>query len=309
MKKRNFIEGEVHHTYQRSQSGLNIFYEVQDYLVYFTIFIIQAERYGITVYGLCLMIDHIHSLIASKTHKQFSSFIKTVTGLFVKEFNQAHGRSGPIFSERIGSAPKVGLKRLRTAIAYLFNNPVERYLCKLAQEYRWNFLAYGNCRHPYSEKLRMSCASAALRRAIHETEGCFKRRQHLTYVQLERMFMKLDSKEKNQLTDYIVTRYSSLIRYDLLKACYGNYENMLTAINSNTGSEYEIRETKQGASDTEYRDIYRYVRSHGFYNAGDVIRLDEASKHTLMEGILKNTSAKAYQVKKFLHIQSCTINP
>ena len=59
---RRFIKDEVIHTYQRTESGFNIFYEVEDYLVYYTIFSILAGRYNIVVYGLCLMIDHLHSL-------------------------------------------------------------------------------------------------------------------------------------------------------------------------------------------------------------------------------------------------------
>lgn len=304
MKK--FIDGEVHHTYQRTETGFNIFYEVQDYLVYFTIFVTQAYRYNVVIYGLCLMIDHIHSLVSAQSPRQFSSFIKTVTMIFVKEFNRAHGRSGPIFTERIGKTPKIGLKRLRTAIAYLFNNPVERYLCKLAQDYRWNFLAYGYSTHPYSDAIQIRYASYAMRKAKSEVDGCVKRGQHLTYPQLDRIFRSLNATERNQLTDYIISRYSDAIRYDLLTACYGSYENMLTAINSNTGSEYEIQETMHGKSDLEYREIYRYIRARGFKNAGEVITLDEASKHKLMKDLSGNTSAKPFQIRKYLHISCAT---
>lgn len=300
-----FIDGEVHHTYQRTETGFNIFYEVQDYLVYFTIFMTQAPRYNVTIYGLCLMIDHIHSLVSARSHGQFSSFIKAVNINFVKEFNRAHGRSGPVFTERLGKAPKVGLKRLRTAIAYLFNNPVERYLCKLAQDYRWNFLAYGNSIHPYSDAIQIRYASYAMRKAKSEVDGCVKRGRHLTYPQLDRMFKSLNAAERNQLTDYIISRYSAAIRYDLLAACYGSYENMLTAINSNTGSEYDIIETMHGKSDLEYREIYRYLHAHGFDNAGDVITLDETAKQKLMKALSSNTSAKPFQIRKYLHISSC----
>lgn len=37
-RRRKFVNGEVNHTYQRTVSGFNIFYEVEDYLVYYTIF-------------------------------------------------------------------------------------------------------------------------------------------------------------------------------------------------------------------------------------------------------------------------------
>ena len=301
-RRRKFVNGEVNHTYQRTVSGFNIFYEVEDYLVYYTIFSVLAIKYGIMVYGLCLMIDHIHSLISAADRKSFCSFIRHVSLLFVKEYNKEHGRSGPLFQEGFGSAPKIGLKRLRTAIAYLFNNPVERFLCSRAQEYRWNFLPYAQCRNPYSEPVRLRQASRALRKAIKEVDGARERGQHMTYTMIRRLFSTLDKQEKNQLTDYIIVRYSA-IRYDLLAACYGGHDNMLTAINSNTGSEYEINETICGPSDTEFRELYRYVHAEGFENAGDVISQEEKVKLHLMEKMLKRTSASVYQIRKFLHIE------
>ena len=89
---RNFVKEEVNHTYQRTISGFNIFYEVEDYLVYYTIFSVMATRYDITVYGLCLMIDHLHSLVSAGSCLTLSRFMSNVTIQFVKEFNQARNR-------------------------------------------------------------------------------------------------------------------------------------------------------------------------------------------------------------------------
>ena len=102
-------------------------------------------------------------------------FMSNVAIQFVKEYNRYHNRVGPLFSECFGSAPKAGLKLLRTAIAYLFNNPVERLLCKRAQEYRWNFLAYAASDNPFSDPLVLKKASRRLRRALKEVDGGINR--------------------------------------------------------------------------------------------------------------------------------------
>lgn len=299
---RKFLNEEVNHTYQRTVSGFNIFYEVEDYLVYYTIFSVMSVRYGITVYGLCLMIDHLHSLVSSSNASVFSRFMSNVTILFVKEFNKARRRSGALFCENFGSAPKLGMKQLRTAIAYLFNNPVERFLCRYAQEYRWNFLAYAATDYPFSEAIVLRSASRRLRKAIKEVDGTAARNRHLTYVQLKRILKDLGRKERNQLIDYIIVRYN-VIRYDVLTTkCYDGYENMLTAINSNTGSEYDIQEQKWSRSDTEYRELYQYVHSCGYDDAGDLISLDTDSKLALMLEMMHKTRASKRQVSKFLHL-------
>jgi hypothetical protein len=301
--KRKFIKEQMNHTYQRSVSGFNIFYEVEDYIVYYTVFSVMARRYGVNVYGLCLMIDHIHSLTSASSHGVFSGFMSNVTIQFVKEYNRYHNRVGPLFSECFGSAPKAGLKLLRTAIAYLFNNPVERLLCKRAQEYRWNFLAYAASDNPFSDPLVLKKASRRLRRALKEVDGAVKRNEYMTYVQLKRMFFGMDAREKNQLIDYIIVRYN-IIRYDdLTTKCYDGYENMLVAINSNAGSEYEIHELRYGRSDAEYRYLYKYVHEKGYKDAGEVISLPADAKFKLMVDMMNETSVSKLQICKFLHLK------
>ena len=302
MKKRRFVDGEVNHIYQRTVSGFNIFYEIEDYLVYYTIFSMSAVKYKVDVYGLCLMIDHIHSLCAFKDRSSFSRFMSYVSNVFVQEFNQVHNRCGALFSDRFGSAPKLGMKLLRTAIAYLFNNPVERHLCKYAQDYRWNFLAYGKSSHPFSDPLVLRKASFALKRAVAEVDGSRERGSHLTYPQLRRLFSGLDEREKNQLIDYIIVKYS-IVQYDILTtSCYEGYENMITAINSNAGSEYDIDEQRYGRSDAVYRDLYKFVRSRGYSSVGNVISLDYEEKMSLYKAMKSVTNVSSYQICKFLHL-------
>ena len=129
VRRRRFLEDEVHHIYQRTINRFNIFYDLEDYLVYYTIFSIAARQYEVTILGLCLMFDHIHMLIKSDARVRMSEFVRQVTCMFAREQNNEVGRKGSLFQARFGSAPKKGLKLLRTAIAYLFNNPVEKRLC------------------------------------------------------------------------------------------------------------------------------------------------------------------------------------
>lgn len=304
--RRRFIKDEVIHTYQRTLSGFNIFYEVEDYLVYYTLFSVLSKRYDIVVYGLCLMIDHIHLLISTSAYRNLSVFINELTTCFVREYNHEYHRSGPLFCKSYGSALKLGLKRLRTAISYLYNNPVERQLCRYAQEYRWNFLAYAISSNPFSDKLYVKNASRSLRRAIKEVDGMYARQRHLTYTQLKRMFSVLDKREKAQLIDYIIFRFS-VVRYDLLTtSCYDGIDNMLVAINSNAGSEYDIKEDKWVRSDAEYRKLYKYVHDLGYYSAGDIIRESSETKKNLLNLMLKTTDVPRFQICKFLHLNDGT---
>ena len=128
---RRFYNNELNHIYQRQINGFNIFYDIEDYLVYYTLFAVLCRCYDIIAIGLCLMPNHIHMLVKAGSRKVLAAFMDHCTSAFAKEHNFHIGRSGGVFRKRYGSAPKIGLKIIKTAIAYLFNNPVEKHLSSI----------------------------------------------------------------------------------------------------------------------------------------------------------------------------------
>ena len=114
-----------------------------------------------------------------------------------KEYNSAHDRKGPLFEDRSGSSVKKGIKLLRSAISYLYNNPVEKMLCSRAQDYR------------FSNKIIRKEASSKLRRIIKEIDYEPGRGMYLSYPQLRRMLSGL-AKVKYVKSD---REYRELIRY------------------------------------------------------------------------------------------------
>ena len=199
-----------------------------------------------------------------------SRFMSNVNIQFVKEYNSEYGRKGRLF-ERFGSAPKKGLKLLRTAIAYLYNNPVEKRLCRYAQDFRWNFLKYGQ---PGRRITPVSRYGSSLRRAVKEIDYAVAANHPLRYKMLHRLMDGLRTDEKKILTD-----------------CYGGWDNVLMAINSNAGSEYSINEHGGTHSDLEYRELYRFVRDCEFKRVGDVISLQRNEKMVLADNMLLSASS------------------
>lgn len=301
MKRRKFYSGEVNHVYQRTLHGKNIFYDVEDYLVYYTIFSVTVAKYPISVLGLCLMVDHLHILLVSQVMSDLSLFMDHVTSVFVREYNRAVGRKGPLFEPRFGSAPKAGFKKVRTAISYLFNNPVERFLCLYAQDYRWNFLAYAKSSHPFSQHMNLMKSSRALKSAVSEIKVCHGKGLYLNYQQLRRIFAKImDDNEKEQLIDYIIWLYR-FIDYAKLSSYYNSYDDMVVAINTNAGSEYDLNETFAFRTDGIYRDMIKSVREYGYMYARNVTVASESHKLKLLAELKRKTRASTGQIRKFLH--------
>lgn len=309
-KKRKFHYGEVNHIYQKSSEGFNLFYDDDDRLAFYTIFgVCMRNAPEVTALGLCLMYDHFHALLICDNARELAAFMNHLTSWFAKEFNYSTGRSGRLFRKNFGSAPKTGSKKVRTAIAYLFNNPVEKLLCERAEEYRWNFLKYHKEAHPFSRPLVRPDASSAMRKAIRIIDEMSELNLPLKHRLLKQLRKGLSVIENEQLTDYVIKSYFSF-NFDQTISYYGSYETMMTAIDSNTGSEYDIKEEYSPSSDLAYDEIISYL--HERCPETDLRKLIMASieeKSRLYDELKAHTSATYRQICKFLHIKDLHRNP
>ena len=301
-KKRRFYHGSPQHIYQRTIGGVNIFYDVEDYLVFFTIFSTSSKKFNVKILEQCIMIDHIHSLIESEDKKTMSDFVCHYTSTFVREYNHRVGRRGRLIEKAFGNAPKKQDKKIRSAILYILNNPVEKEICKSAKDYRWNFLAFARSTHPFSVKINKDKASKPLRRAMKEVREYNEDGRFLRYSQLQRMFKYLHTAEKEMLIDFIISTYSTIDYQELLKY-YDNYEALTIAADSSSGSEYDVKETFYPHSDCAYREMMEYLKKEkGMTVTRRVTTLPMDEKISLARELQLHCRASNLQVRKFLHL-------
>ena len=301
-RSRVFKVGALHHIYQRTINGYLIFYSVRDFLVFFTLFCTVARKYDIKVLGICLMYDHIHVLVVAGSKAAMSAFVCEYTCRFSRQRNRRYNREGDFFRHRYGSAPKVDEKKARTAIAYLYNNPVEKKLCRYAEEFQWDFLAYAKSDHPFSQPLRLNCASKPLRRAIAEVRQLRDEDSPLRYEFIDRIIKNLSSEEILQLTDYIVVQYNC-IDYSDLSSYYEDFQSLLTAVHSNTGSEYQIKEIVLPGSDAIYKRMMTTIRKMtGCRDMREVLSLSDSEKQRLAWILAAETGATPRQISKMLQM-------
>lgn len=307
MRNRKFIKNSLQHTYQRSIDKGVVFYSTEDYLVLFTLCCTYSKVYKIGILGICIMLNHIHYLLESNSKKDMSDFIQVVTSVFVKMYNQNILRKGSLFTPLYGSSSKYGNKKIRTIIAYLYNNPVEKNICSKADEYRWSFLAYANNKFPFSEKIRKNQMSKRLRDLLKIVDERQSKNQALTYSLLNGYMPLLNKKEKSYLIDYVISTYSC-INYSKLISYYGSFEKLKIAINSNTGSEYEIKEDFDNFSDKYAKELIKLTNESGFFKYSKR-NFPELPKDELEKLVLHLSKSKAniIQISRFLHISSTHI--
>lgn len=300
-RKRAFKREILQHSYQRTADGYLLFYNVSDYLVFFTLFCVIARKYNITVLSVCQMPDHIHHATCPDRSGQLSAFVGEYTRRFSRESNEICHREGPLFESPFGSAVKNGDKKGRSTLLYIGNNPVERRICKSAVSYRWNYLAYYKNTHPFSEELIVRKATPSLRRAVKEVVINYKSGLHLKYNQLQRMFRPLDNRERQQLTDYIISTYN-VIDYEEAIRFFGSYEDMIAAMDADTGSEYDINEVFFGKNDSHYAKMSAIV-SRLYPDVHDALAASPDERFELLQLLMRQTRAEPGQIAKFLRMR------
>lgn len=306
--KRKYYPDVYEHVFQHAIDYRILFYSREDRLVFFTIYSVMACRYEMVVLALALMYNHFHTLIKPVSSKVMSLFIGTVTATYALAFNRDSGRKGPLFEKAYGNATKSTEKAVRTCIAYNYNNSVEKKLFIRAEEDRWNFLAYIGSHHPFSEPILLEKASKKLRSSLNVVDAHLADHYYLNYATVRRIFRGLCDKEQEQLTDYIISHYLPIDKEELL-SYYKGLDQMILAINSNTGSEYEIKEEYNKDSDDIYTQMLRLVSISSFSGNPHRILSTPLSKKNEIARVLKvKTGAKDYQISRLLHLDGWPTN-
>ena len=303
MKKRKVYKDIINHCYQRLEDRGVLFYSVSDLLVFFTIFCIAASKHKVKVLKLVLMPDHIHHATIEYKSGELSAFCRDYASRYAMLYNTRWQLEGALFEHPFQSVPKIGAKKARTILLYLDNNPQERQLVQKAEDYQWNFLAYGNSDHPFSDKIILREASMPLRRALKTVQSQYKGGLPMNYQLLRRLFDSLpNNRERNQLTDYIVTTYS-VIDHKAAIRFFGTYEEELIAAHANTGSEYDLNEVFIGRSDAVFASMRRVIRQTGrFADLHEILSLPVPEKIKLFQLLQRETSALSKQIAAFLHL-------
>ena len=292
--------GTVYHIYQRTPKRFVIFYSISDFLVFLMTVCVTARKTRTRVLGVCCMFDHVHLLAEADSPEALSGFVDEYSSRFARQYNEDKACRGAVFEPRFGRAAKWGGKKIRTAIAYLYNNPVERMLCKNAEEYQWNFLAYAFSGTPFSVDDPLRSLSYRARSAASEIKYCRQHDKIISYAHLSKIFDSVNKTERKFLVDYIVSSYKC-IDYTVLSSYFDGPKNMMTAIHSNTGSEYEIREEQDKVDDRYYQKFLSVLITSGHIsNSKEIFHLEPKRKLELISFLNHRFPMVQKQVYKFI---------
>ena len=248
------------------------------------------------------MFNHVHFLIKNISLRLLRSFIQRSSITFVKEYNKEYKRKGSVFQKPFGSSLKKNVKMILGSVAYVFNNPVAGKLYKAAIEYRWNLLAYLKSDNPFSKPLRKRKCRNVMRKALNMVDYFSSNNKYLSYSALKTIFSSLNAEEYQQIVDYILSKYNFLSK-ESLEELYRSIDRMLTAVDSNAGSEFDLEE--EYGDHSCYREMLRIVKRLGYKdNLLNFELIPEKELNSLFSLISKKTKAPTSCIKKFLHLST-----
>lgn len=294
----------VQHVCQKSYDNGIIFYSNVDYIVFFTLLCVKATQKNLSVLAICLMLNHFHIEASFPNKSVMSSFMNGLTSSFARMYNKQYKLSDKVFKKPFRNAPKYSDKKVRDNFIYIANNPVEKKAVSKAEEYRWNFIKYMESQTPFSEPLNPLTASKTLLSLMRKVKTRYSRGWYLDYSFFRKGYDSLIEKERLQLIDFIVSTYN-VIDKDLILSIYGSVETAIQAMNSVSGSEYDMTDDY---SDEDYRHYYKMVRiakREGYDLRKIRFNPSESDKYEEMRHCFRNeVSASEYEIAKFLHTLS-----
>ncbi|MEW5952564.1 MAG: transposase [Bacillota bacterium] len=127
----------IYHVIVRGNEKRKIFLDDEDRNKYFYYLIETKKVQEYTLYGYCLMDNHIHLLLYTKNN-DISGLMKRINTRYAVYFNKKYDRVGHLFQDRYKSEAVEDERYLLAVLRYIHDNPVKAGLSEHPSNYNWN---------------------------------------------------------------------------------------------------------------------------------------------------------------------------
>ncbi|HVP11730.1 MAG TPA: transposase [Phycisphaerae bacterium] len=134
------IPGVPHHVTQRGNNRQDVFFVDDDRRAYLDLLAEQADRFGLTVLGYCLMGNHVHLVAVPAGEQSLARAVGRTHFLYTQYVNRLQRRSGHLWQNRFFSCA-LDDAHLWNALVYVERNPVRARVVRAAWNYPWSSAA------------------------------------------------------------------------------------------------------------------------------------------------------------------------
>jgi putative transposase len=133
-----------HHVTQRGNGRQAVFLTDKDREVHLDAFFDYAARYGLRVWGYCLMSNHVHFVVVPEGERSLARVFGRTHSDYARYANLLRRSCGHFWQSRFYSCA-MDEPHAWEALAYVERNPVRAGLAEKAEEYPWSTAA-AHCR-------------------------------------------------------------------------------------------------------------------------------------------------------------------
>ena len=135
---RTFMDYPCYHVITRGNQRQIVFRDEKDYSVYLKILRKARHKYQILLYSYCLMSNHVHLLIETRSSSNMSKFMQWLNRGYSAYFNQAYKTSGHLWQGRFISKPILKDQYFMHCANYIESNPVRAKIVENIADYKWS---------------------------------------------------------------------------------------------------------------------------------------------------------------------------
>ena len=152
---RTVVTGYGHHITQRGNNRQDVFFVDEDRQVYLDYLNQHADKYGLEVFGYCLMTNHIHIIAVPHNEDSLARAMGRTHFRYAQYINRFHKRSGHLWQGRFYSCA-LDESHFFVAMKYIELNPVRTKVCRVPWRYEWSSAAVHIDKKSKSELINLS---------------------------------------------------------------------------------------------------------------------------------------------------------
>ena len=126
-----------HHIINRGVARSNIFLKDDDFKKFLQIVIEAKERYDFILHSFCLMNNHYHLLVETKS-ENLSLIARQINSKYAQYFNKEYKRVGPLWQGRFKNSFVFDDNYLLILFKYIEQNPIKAKITKEVGKYKWS---------------------------------------------------------------------------------------------------------------------------------------------------------------------------
>jgi len=134
---REVVKDVPYHITQRGNNGKEVFITDDDRGLYLSLVSKYGQKYGLTVFGYCLMNNHIHLLVVPSRMDSLAKTFRVINTIHARNINEKKGLKGRFWEERYYSCP-LNEHHLMAAARYIERNPVRAEIVRSPLDWRWS---------------------------------------------------------------------------------------------------------------------------------------------------------------------------